>query len=414
MFYPTSTFDPPQQPYKVDSMKLNLNQNKEFLHPGTSPPIYLERTLLLVDDDDAVRYVLENLFCPLYTVVSVASGKEALERIRAGFIPQVIIADQRMPDMSGATFLAHSREWVPQAVRLILTGYSDLEDIVQSINQGFIYRFLSKPWNDAELLETVRACFEYYDVSQDNQALTAALEQLEQISRDKDEIMAIVAHDLRNPLQLIMGYAELLSSSDNLSDLEKTNFVHLIYEGTKYMRTLLRNLMDSNTLDQGKLRIWPTEFDLANQIHNLSEDYSDVAERKRQTIHFRYSYLLNIYSDILIVKQIIDNLLSNAIKYSEPDTNIWINLLSSKDQVWIEIQDEGLGIPASELPRLFEKYTHLTPKPTAGETSTGLGLAISKKMVELLGGEIRCDSEVGRGTTFTVVLPRVYGAARAD
>lgn len=395
-------------------MKLNLNQNKEFLHQHTPTPIHLERTLLLVDDDDAVRYVLENLFCPLYTVVSASSGKEALERIQAGFIPQVIIADQRMPDMSGATFLAHSRKWVPQAVRLILTGYSDLEDIVQSINQGFIYRFLSKPWNDAELLETVRVCFEHYDVSQDNQALTAALEQLEQVSRDKDEIMAIVAHDLRNPLQLIMGYAELLISSDDLSNLEKSNFIHLIYESTKNMRTLLRNLMDSNILDQGKLRVRPSEFDLASLIHNLSEDYVDFAERKHQAIHFHYSYLLNIYSDALIIKQIIDNLLSNAIKYSEPNTNIWINLLASEDQIWLEIQDEGLGIPAFELPKLFEKYTHLTPRPTAGETSTGLGLAISKKMVELLGGEIRCDSEVGKGTTFTVALPRVYGTAREN
>jgi two-component system, sensor histidine kinase and response regulator len=394
-------------------MKLNLNQNRTAV-PQDSTPLYPEHTLLLVDDDDGVRYTLEHVFQPLYGVVSAASGKEALERIRAGFMPKVIIADQRMPDMSGATFLAHSRELVPQAVRLILTGYSDIEDIVQSINQGFVYRFLSKPWNDTELLETVRVCFEYYDVSQENQALSAALLQLEQVSRDKDEIMSIVAHDLRNPLQTIMGFAELLDASDDLSELERKNFVHLILEGTKHMRNLLRNLMDSNTLDQGKLRIRPVEFDLAHLVHTLVEDYADITERKQQTLHFRYSYLLKIYSDPLIVRQIIDNVISNAIKYSLPETNIWINLLTSEDQVWLEIQDQGLGISAAELPQLFDKYTHLTPKPTAGETSTGLGLAISKKMTELLGGEIRCDSEVGVGTTFTIALPRVLGMARGD
>jgi two-component system, sensor histidine kinase and response regulator len=398
-------------------MKLKLNRNPELVAPPPAPVFSpLERTLLVVDDDAEVRYVLEHLFRPHYVVQSAASGQEALEQIAAGFIPQVIIADQRMPDMSGATFLAHSRAWVPQAVRLVLTGYSDLEDIVQSINQGFIYRFLSKPWNDAELLETVRACFERFRISQENQALTVALQQLEQVSRDKDEIMSIVAHDLRNPLQLIMGYAELLNTSSDLSELEKDNFIHLIYEGTKHMRTLLRNLLDSNTLDQGKLRVRPKEFDLANLIHDMVEDHADVVERKHQTIHFRYSDLLNIYSDPVIVRQVMDNLLSNAIKYSMPHTHIWINLLASEDLglVWLEVQDQGLGIPEAELPKLFEKYSNLTPRPTAGETSTGLGLAICKKMVELLGGEIRCDSVVGQGTTFTVVLPLGYQEARGD
>jgi DNA-binding NtrC family response regulator len=122
------------------------------------------RRLLIVDDEYDILTTLNALFSPLYSVRTAESGMEALDIIQGGFAPQVIMADQRMPGMSGTEFLAKSISLVPQTVRVVLTGYTDVQDLTDSINLGQVYRFLTKPWRNADLLEIIRVCFEHYDL----------------------------------------------------------------------------------------------------------------------------------------------------------------------------------------------------------------------------------------------------------
>ena len=102
----------------------------------------------------------------------------------------------------------------------------------------------------------------------------------------------------------------------------------------------------------------------------------------------------------------LDNLLSNAIKYTSTGKNVWISVSEEKDAVSIRVRDEGVGIPAEELPHLFSKYSKISSRPTAGESSTGLGLAIVKRICEELNGKISCESSLGKGSVFTVVLKK--------
>lgn len=143
----------------------------------------MQGNLLIIDDETSITTLLERQFRNDYTVRTAASGEDALDIINSGFIPHVILSDQRMPGMSGVEFLAASQQLVPDAVRVILTGYSDIQDIIASINEGHVYKFITKPWEQEILAQAIHHCFQHYRLATENKRLLAEVqEQNEQIS----------------------------------------------------------------------------------------------------------------------------------------------------------------------------------------------------------------------------------------
>ncbi len=132
-------------------------------------------TLLLVDDESAITRALNRLFRKQgYTILTAESGHEGLEHLQKCEMPvSLIISDQRMPEMNGLQFLAKARKLCPEAIRYLLTGCSDREDIIEAVNKGEIHRYLTKPWNDEDLLLQVRQSLEHYELTIENQRLTA-------------------------------------------------------------------------------------------------------------------------------------------------------------------------------------------------------------------------------------------------
>ena len=157
-----------------------------------------ELTLLLVDDEPHLLELLDFIFSKLYTVRTAQSGMDAIRLLREGFQPKVIIADQRMPGMSGAEFLARSIEFAPDAVRVVLTGYTDVNDIVESINKGQVYRFLTKPWRNEELMQEIALCFRHYKISSQNRILAQILKaKNEELERANSELRESVMQAIR-------------------------------------------------------------------------------------------------------------------------------------------------------------------------------------------------------------------------
>jgi response regulator RpfG family c-di-GMP phosphodiesterase len=169
---------------------LKINKKKATVDNTSQQTQTKEKgTLLIVDDEIALTTVLNHLFSKEYEVRAVNSGQEALEIINNGFNPHVIIADQRMPGMSGAEFLAESQKVVPNAVRVILTGYTDVNDIVSSINQGNVYKFITKPWKNDELLQEIRLCYSHYELTMRNTKLLAIVQkQYTALEQSKKEL----------------------------------------------------------------------------------------------------------------------------------------------------------------------------------------------------------------------------------
>jgi signal transduction histidine kinase len=249
------------------------------------------------------------------------------------------------------------------------------------------------------------------ELSSKNQQLLTTNLQLEQLDREKSEYLGIVAHDLKNPLSGVLGFAEIISEEgDELSKKEIAKYAENIKISSTSMLDIINKLLDIDRMEQGKLDIVLLDFDLINLIEETIESNLPHSKRKGITIQFDIpDETVYINSDRNLVYQIIDNLISNAIKYSFSNTKVIVRYSLDNDTISIEVIDHGVGIPSDEIKYLFRKFTKLSSRPTAGEPSTGLGLSIVNLLVNLLGGKISCSSKPGAGSIFKVTLPKRNG-----
>ncbi|MCA0387832.1 MAG: hypothetical protein LCH52_04990 [Bacteroidetes bacterium] len=230
--------------------------------------------------------------------------------------------------------------------------------------------------------------------------------QLEKLDREKNEYLGIVAHDLRNPISGIMGFAEIIT--DEEEELEKTDitrFAENIRVSCASMLETLNKILNMNLVEQGKLDLHPENFDLVELINELKDRNHPASERKNIKLKAELPDNLFSFSDRNFTGQIIDNLISNAIKYSFHGSSIDIRLNESDGFAIVEVEDHGQGIPEEEVPNVFKRFAKISSSPTAGESSAGMGLSIVQMLVNLLKGTIECESRVGFGTLFTVRLP---------
>ncbi|MCS6809069.1 MAG: tetratricopeptide repeat-containing sensor histidine kinase [Bacteroidota bacterium] len=257
--------------------------------------------------------------------------------------------------------------------------------------------------------------------------------ELAELNREKNEILGIVAHDLKNPVSNIRMLAKLIrDEAESLSTAEIIEFSGDIYTVSERMFELITTLLDVSAIEQGTLRFTFSVFEIASLAENVVNNYKARAQAKNITLHFEQNqnreglerYTLVAYADKNATLQVLDNLLSNAVKYSPYGKNVWVRVLDDyanvladetpkdnllappQEYVRIEVQDEGPGFTEEDKKKLFGKFTRLSAKPTGGEHSTGLGLSIVKKMVEGMNGKIWLESEVGKGATFIVLLPK--------
>lgn len=232
--------------------------------------------------------------------------------------------------------------------------------------------------------------------------------QLKKLNEQKNQFLGVAAHDLRNPLSGIMGFSEFLLQEQDLSREEQQEFLQIIHQSSQFMLQLVNDLLSYTALESGnmmmKLRLEKT--DLVTQIQHNIQVNRVIAQPKGIKISFNHDPdLPPVLIDASKIKQVLNNLLSNAIKYSYPNSQIAVTLKREGLQLVIAVQDEGQGIPADELDKLFKPFQKTSVQSTAGEESTGLGLAIVKNIVQGHQGRIWVTSEVGKGSTFYIALP---------
>lgn len=242
------------------------------------------------------------------------------------------------------------------------------------------------------------------DIETKNIKLTELNEQLIKLNQDKNEFLGIVAHDLKNPLSAIQGAASLIESDyDELPKEDVIEFASMIGLSSKQMFDLIKNLLDVNRIEAGKIKFSPQILDILPILQSLINEYSQRAKAKGIKLQFQYSekeYYASV--DENTTRQVLDNLISNAIKYSPHGKYVTVTINKDEHHVRCEIHDQGPGLSEEDKQKLFGKFTRLTAQPTGGEHSTGLGLFIVKKLVEAMNGQVWCESELGQGATFFV------------
>ncbi len=398
--------------------------------------------VLFVDDEKHNLTVFSSTFFEHYKVLTASSAKEAVELLKTT-PAQVIITDQRMPEITGVEFLESIIPNYPDAIRMVLTGFSDIEAVIAAINQGRVYRYISKPWNEQELKMTIDGAIEFYELQKQNKFLMAELqeanrtlehkveertealqnangeiqrqnhdleiknEQLVELNNEKNEFLGIAAHDLKNPLSNIKMLSKvLLDEHSTLSHDEVQEFSGHILKASEQMFLLITNLLDVNAIERGGVKIELTNFDVALVVKSVVSTYISRAAQKNITLHYQHDGSPHIvYADQNATYQVLDNLVSNAVKYSPSDKNIFVRISTNGSAQRFEVQDEGPGLSEDDKKKLFGKFARLSAQPTGGEHSTGLGLSIVKKMVDMMKGKIWCESELGKGATFLLELP---------
>jgi len=227
------------------------------------------------------------------------------------------------------------------------------------------------------------------------------------LNQEKNEFLGIVAHDLKNPLSGVLGLSQMIKENiDSFSRKEIVEYSNDIEKSAEKMFQLITNLLDVNAIESGKFNCVLEYVNIVFILETLCHRYERAASNKKIVLHFETpieKYLA--WVDKNIVEQILDNVLSNAIKYSPFEKSIYLTIYQDNTMVYCQIKDEGQGLSQEDQRKLFGKFTRLTPKPTAGEHSTGLGLFIVKKLLDEINGKISCESELNKGSTFTVSFP---------
>ncbi len=229
-------------------------------------------------------------------------------------------------------------------------------------------------------------------------------EQLTHLNNEKTEFLGIAAHDLRNPLSAIIGFADLLQMDGSSKAAQRG---HSIGKAGRRMLELINDLLDANAIEEGRYASQVEPHDLRMLVLASIQHNQTASERKQTILDLTDGPPCWAQADRKATLQILDNLVSNALKYSPPGSRVTLTLRADDEWAGFAIRDQGPGISEEDQQKLFQKHTKLSARPTGGESSVGLGLSIVKRLAEAMGGSIICKSTLGEGATFILRLRAV-------
>ena len=244
------------------------------------------------------------------------------------------------------------------------------------------------------------------DIRRKNEQLMNRHMQLMSIMEDKNHLVRILAHDLRAPLQQIVGFVDLMIQDEITLSEEDSERLQYINKAGWQMNSMINRILQEEVVDADKSLVLHEPVDILSIMQDVINRYQTQAEQKNITLNLvRCEEGNEIESDHLLLYLIIENLVSNAIKFSGSETTVTLSAVCRPEEVILKVEDQGPGFTEEDKLLLFNRFQKLSARPTGGESSTGLGLSIVKKYVTELGGKVMLDSELGKGSVFSVIIP---------
>jgi len=360
--------------------------------------------LLVVDDQESNIQIVGAALGKLgFEIIPASGGPQALKRLAARR-PDLILLDLLMPDMDGFEVCRRIREnpaWTEIPI-IFLSSADDKDLIVRALESGGV-DYVTKPFNHAELIVRVRT----------HLALKLARDGLKQLAEDRDELLGILTHDLKNHLGGMDLSAQILRDRiAEMADPKLRLMAENISHSSSQMLAFVKEFLANASADHG-LKIHLESVDLAAAAARAVKQHQLWAKRKDISLETNWPESgAVVQADAAALGQVLDNLLSNAIKFSPSDKQISVAVLANDGHCELRIQDQGPGFTPEDKARMFRRYARLSARPTGGEPSTGLGLSIVQKLVQAIHGELACESVPGEGATFAVRLPRAVSATR--
>lgn len=354
--------------------------------------------LLIADDDPTIRAYLRHVANRWgYEIVEAVNGEEAWAALTAEDPPRLAILDWVMPEPNGVEICTRMQQRCdPRFIYLILlTSKTEKTSIVHALDSG-AHDYLTKPFYVNELRSRV-------DVGR---RLVESQDKLQESNEIKNKFLRIAAHDLRNPLSVIISICQILRSGFLQEFPEKSKDLLIkIDQSAQHMLSLVNDLLDVSVIESGQLKICGLPVSLSALLRQRIELARHLADNKGITIQEELEEIPPFSFDPNRITQVIDNLIGNALKYSPPGSAVQVFLKRKEQSAWVFVKDQGPGIPYEDQKRLFGEFQRVDSRPTGGESSTGLGLAIAKKIVEAHKGKIGVQSQCGSGAIFSFALP---------
>jgi signal transduction histidine kinase len=380
-------------------------------------------TILVVDDEPDVVKSVKDLLRLDYRVIGATSATEGMDVLHKEEV-HVVMTDQRMPAMTGVEFLKHVRGEAPEAVRLLFTGYADIHAVIDAINQGNVYRYITKPWDPDELQALIREACERYDLMVERKQLLAEVQrknaELEKANAEllhsnmlKSAFIQVASHELRTPLTILNGLAGLALRLPDLSP-PVADLLRRIEQGGQRMQQLVDQIVSMLSSDQFERVLHREPTEVARVINDAVDDVRPFIERRGQTLALDLpSNLGSANWDGPKLRDTLNHLLLNAIKFTPDAGKISVAAARQQnDMVRITVNDTGCGIDQDCLPQLFEPFftgtdvsRHSSGKFEHGRKGIGLGLSVARSFVRMHGGTIIAASEPRKGATFTIMIP---------
>ena len=365
-----------------------------------APPETTTGCLLVVDDQESNIQVVGAALGKLgFEILPAAGGLQAFQRL-AVRRPDLILLDLLMPEMDGFEVCRRIREnadWAEIPI-IFLSSADDKGLIVRALESGGV-DYVTKPFNHAELVTRVRT----------HLALKKARDALKQLAEDRDELLGILTHDLKNYLGGMDMSAQLLRDrAEAMADPKLRLMADNISQSSSQMLAFVKEFLANASADHG-LNLKPESVNLSDAATRAVQQHQEAAKRKQLMLKIVVppSNGVLVQADGAALNQVLYNLLSNAIKFSPPGKQVRVAVCSpGTGYVECQVQDEGPGFKEDDKTRMFRRYGRLSARPTGGEPSTGLGLSIVRKLVLAMHGELSCESTPGNGATFAFRLPR--------
>jgi len=361
----------------------------------------MKATILVIDDEQAMRdSCRQALTKDGYLTETAEDGDSGLQKIRQ-IKPDLVLVDLKMPGMSGMELLEKIRDIDPNIVSIVITGYATIESAVEAMKRA-AYDFLPKPFTPDQLRIVTRRGLERRAL-----ALEAAKLQQEK-QKMRENFITLVSHQLRSPLVSIQQYFEVILEgfAGEVGSKQK----EMIEDAGKRINELLKLINDWLNMSRIEAVTLVEKFESVDLAHILSEAMELLEplakDRKVDVARNFCKGIPTVLGCKESLKQALANVISNAIIYNREGGTVTISTKNENYHLVVEVSDTGIGISQENLPFIFDEFFRAKTKETQGITGSGLGLPIAKRIIEAHNGSIKVESELGKGSTFSIILPR--------
>lgn len=353
--------------------------------------------VLYIDDEVNNLQAFKALFRKDYEVFIADSAQVATEILDVELI-HVIISDQRMPGMTGVEFFESILEKHPHPIRILLTGYTDIQAVIEAINRGQIYRFIDKPWDQQVIAVAIQNAYDIYNtrflLREQNVQLKKAYDEL-------DKFVYSASHDLRAPLASILGLIKVIKT-DDIANAEK--YIQLIEGTVLKMDVFVQNIIKYYRTNRVDVEI--NHINYTNMINEILYDYDAHTKVKLTEINKDFVEPVFNRSDENRIRIILSNIIMNAIRFYDEHKDshiINIRLLTTPVKASIEIEDNGVGMTEAEANSVFEMFYRGSHK----NAGSGVGLYVASEALKKINGNIKVESEYGQGSKFIIEIPNL-------